>query len=91
MVIACLIVTIKNRRNMSFQNDVSNALLNMYDVRNKLSSAVIHTNNPEAINGLMKVFDTPKDNDGSSITIGDCIDDVIEMLENYDNGESSTW
>ena len=54
-------------------------------------SLLMDTNNPEAINGLMKVFDTPKDEDGTSITIGDCIEDVIDMLENYDNGGSSTW
>ena len=76
---------------MSFQNDVSNALLNMCDVRNALSSTVIHTNNPEAVNGLMKVLDIPKDNDGSSITVGDCIEDIIYFLEQYDNGGSSTW
>jgi hypothetical protein len=63
----------------------------MCDVQNKLSSAVMHTNNPEAINGLMKVLDIPKDTGSSSITIGDCIKDVIDMLENYDNGGSSTW
>ena len=81
---------------MSFQNDVSNALLNMYDVRNKLSGRFTepdwltesdHIN--ESTN--VKIFDLAKDNDGTSITIGDCIEDVIEMLENYDNGESSTW
>jgi len=52
----------------------------MYDVRNRLSSAIIHTNNPEAINGLMEVLDIPKDSDG---TIGDYIDDVINFLERY--------
>ena len=72
---------------MSFQNDVSNALLNMYDVRKTLESAdlqyVKHT--------YQKILSVPKDEDGTSITIGDCIEDVIEMLENYDNGGSSTW
>ena len=76
---------------MDFKNELKNALLDMYDVRNKLSSAVIRTNNPEAINGLMKVLDIPKDNDGSSITVGDCIEDIIYFLEQYDNGGSSTW
>jgi hypothetical protein len=65
---------------MDFKNELKNTLLNMYDVRNRLSSAIIHTNNPEAINGLMKVSDIPKDSDG---TIGDYIDDVINFLERY--------
>ena len=65
---------------MDFKNELKNTLLNMYDVRNRLSSAIIHTNNPEAINGLMKVSDIPKDSDG---TIGDYIDDVINFLEQY--------
>ena len=69
---------------MDFQNELKNALLDMYDVRNSLSSAVIRTNNPEAINGLMKVLDIPKDNDGTDFTIGDCIDDVISFLERYE-------
>jgi len=71
---------------MDFENELKSALLDMYDVRNKLSSAIIHTNNPDAINGLMKVLDIPKDNDGTDFTIGDCIDDVINFLEQYDNG-----
>jgi hypothetical protein len=28
-----------------------------------------------------KLYDKPKDNDGSSITIGDCIENVIDQLE----------
>ena len=69
---------------MDFENELKNALLDMYDVRNKLSSAVIRTNNPEAVSGLMKVLDIPKDNDGTDFTIGDCIDDVISFLERYE-------
>jgi len=69
---------------MDFKNELKNALLDMYDVRNKLSSAVIRTNNPEAINGLMKVLDIPKDSDGTDFTVGDCIDDVINFLERYE-------
>ena len=76
---------------MDFENELKNALLDMYDVRNNLSSVVFRTNNPEAVSGLMKVLDIPKDNDGSSITVGDCIEDIIYFLEQYDNGGSSTW
>jgi len=71
---------------MDFENELRSALLDMYDVRNKLSSVVFRTNNPEAVSGLMKVLDIPKDNDGTDFTIGDCIDDVINFLERYDNG-----
>ena len=39
----------------------------------------------------IKVLEVPKDNDGSSITVGDCIEDIIYFLEQYDNGGSSTW
>ena len=74
----------KNKKNADFENELKNALLDMYDVRNKLSSAVIRTNNPEATSGLMKVLDIPKDNDGSIFTIGDCIEDVITFLEEQD-------
>ena len=71
---------------MDFENELKNALLDMYDVRNNLSSVVFRTNNPEAVSGLMKVLDIPKDNDGADFTVGDCIDDVINFLEQYDNG-----
>jgi hypothetical protein len=47
-------------------NDVSSALCDMYDIRNALSA---------------KVKKMPKDNEGTEITIGDCIDDVILFLE----------
>ena len=46
--------------------EISKALLDMYDVRNSLSK---------------DIKNQPKDSDGSDITIGDCIDDVIMFLE----------
>lgn len=46
--------------------DISSALLDAYDVRNALSD---------------KIKNRPKDNDGSAITIGDCLDDIIATLE----------
>jgi hypothetical protein len=48
---------------------VSDALFDMYDIRNVLSQ---------------KVKDKPKDNEGTEFTIGDCIDNVIELLESLD-------
>jgi len=50
-------------------NDLSSALLDLYDVRNAL---------PEAVKNL------PKDSEGSEITIGDCLDDAIAFLESLE-------
>ena len=53
-------------------NDTSSAICDMYDIKRALP---------------MKIKKQPKDNDGSEITIGDCIDDVIAFLENiYEQG-----
>ena len=51
------------------QNALSSALCDMYDIREALSK---------------KVKNQPKDNDGTEITIGDCIDDVILFLESLE-------
>ena len=52
------------------QNEVSNALLNMYDVRGALS---VRTKNKPL-----------NDDTESDYSIGDCIDDVILFLESID-------
>jgi hypothetical protein len=49
------------------QNEVSNAVLNMYDIRDTLSKRA--KNKPL------------NDDTGSDYSIGDCIDDVILFLE----------
>jgi len=64
-----------------FKNDISNALFNMYDVRNRLEGMI--TKSDVDYVTKVKIFDLPKDNDGSFITIGDCIHDVILFLESY--------
>ena len=46
--------------------NIKDCLCDMYDIRRMVKQA--------------KLFDTPKDNDGSSFTVGDCIDNVIEQL-----------
>lgn len=51
------------------QNKVSDAVLNMYDIRDALSA---------------RIKNKPKDNDGTDYTIGDCIDDVIMFLESLE-------
>lgn len=48
------------------QNELSSALCDMYDIRHML---------PTKIKAL------PKDNEGSDTTIQDCIDSVIDFLE----------
>ena len=57
-------------------NKVSSALCDMYDIREALST---------------RMKNKPKDNDGTEITIGDCIDDVILFLEELEecNAENS--
>ena len=69
---------------MGFQNELSSALFNMYDVRNMLEGMI--TKSDVDYETDIKVLEVPKDNDGSSFTIGDCIEDVINFLEQYDNG-----
>ena len=54
-------------------NDTSSALCDMYDIKRALST---------------KIKKQPKDNDGTEITIGDCIDDVILFLESLEEDES---
>jgi len=46
--------------------NITSALLDMYDIKNALSD------------DIKNQF---KDNEGTDITIGDCIDDVIKTLE----------
>ena len=48
-------------------NNLTSALCDMYDLKNVLSD---------------KIKSLPKDNDGTEITIGDCLEDVIDFLEN---------
>ena len=54
-----------------FENDLTCALFDMYDVRNALNN----------IDVPIQIKFLPKDNDGTEFTIGDCIDNVIYFLE----------
>jgi hypothetical protein len=51
------------------QNNLSSALCDMYDIRDALSQ---------------RIKNKPKDNEGTEITIGMCIDDVILFLESLE-------
>jgi len=59
--------------NDGITNDLSSALCDMYDIRNTLPN---------------KVKNQPKDNDGTETTIGDCLDSVIEFLENLERAKN---
>jgi len=52
------------------QNDLSSALCDIYDIKRALSKAIKKM---------------PKDNEGTDITIGDCIDDLVLFLEGLQN------
>jgi hypothetical protein len=55
-------------------NALSSALLDMYDIRNALPD---------------KVKKMPKDNEGTDYTVGECIDDVIEFLEQLEKEKAN--
>ena len=48
------------------QMNIKDMLCDMYDIRRKTKQA--------------KLINAPKDNDGSCITVGECIDNVIDQL-----------
>lgn len=50
------------------QDEISNLLFDLIDIRDALSS---------------RVLAMPKDNDGTDFTIGDLLDDAIDMLEQH--------
>ena len=55
--------------------NISDMLCDMYDIQRQVKQA--------------NLYNKPKDNDGSSITMGDCIENVIEQLEKELNVEGS--
>lgn len=52
---------------MRSYNDITSALMDMYDLRRSIPK---------------NIKNRPKDNEGTDTTIGDCLDAVIELLEN---------
>ena len=48
------------------QMNIKDCLCDMYDIRRVIKQA--------------KLFDAPKDNDGTIFTVGECVDNVIEQL-----------
>ena len=47
--------------------NIKDMLCDMYDIQRQVKQA--------------KIFNNPTDNDGTSLTIGDCIENVIDQLE----------
>jgi|TARA_R110002012_G_scaffold23282_2_gene79175 hypothetical protein len=57
-------------RELELKNDLSSALCDAYDIKDRLRAYGIK--------------DKPKDAEGSDTTIGDCIDDIIIFLEQFE-------
>ena len=47
--------------------NIKDMLCDMYDIQRQVNQA--------------KILNNPKDNDGTSLTIGDCIENIIDQLE----------
>jgi hypothetical protein len=56
------------------QNNLSSALFDMYDLKNNFH--------------IKKISHLPKDNDGTETTIIDCIDTVIDFLEQLEENKN---
>ena len=56
-------------------DELNSAVCDMYDVKRALDK---------------KTMKLPKDNDGTEITIGDCIDDVIDFLESCETAREES-
>ena len=59
---------------MDIYNEITKALFDMYDIKNILDYEISQEMN-------IPIKKLPKDFGGTDITIGDCIDDVIYILE----------
>ena len=59
---------------MPSHNDLTSALMDMYDLRRAIPK---------------NIKNRPKDNEGTDTTVGDCIDAVIETLENLVMGDKN--
>jgi len=62
------------------QINVKDCLCDMYDIKRKVKQTkVVHDVKGHTLE--IPLFNAPKDNDGTIFTLGDCIDNVIEQLE----------
>ena len=58
------------------QMNIRDMLCDMYDIQRKVKQTIV-----KPLYNEMSLYNAPKDNDGSCITMGDCIENVIEQLE----------
>ena len=62
------------------QMNIKDMLCDMYDIQRKVKETKV-VDDVKNHTIVVSLYNTPKDNDGSSITMGDCIENVIEQLE----------
>ena len=55
--------------------NIKDMLCDMYDIRRIAKQTTV-----KPLYNEIPLFNAPKDNDGSCITVGDCIDNVIDQL-----------
>jgi len=56
--------------------NIKDMLCDMYDIQHQVKQTIV-----KPLYNEMPLYHAPKDNDGSCITMGDCIENVIEQLE----------
>ena len=62
------------------QMNIKDMLCDMYDIQRKVKETKV-VDDVKNHTIVVSLYNTPKDNDGSCITLGECIDNVIEQLE----------
>ena len=58
------------------QMNIKDMLCDMYDIQRQVKQTIV-----KPLYNEMSLYNAPKDNDGSCITMKDCIENVIEQLE----------
>ena len=56
--------------------NIKDMLCDMYDIQRQVKQTIV-----KPLYNEMPLYNAPKDNEGSCITMGDCIENVIEQLE----------
>ena len=57
------------------QMNIKDMLCDMYDIRRKVKQTIV-----KPLYNEITLYNAPKDNDGTCITLGDCVDNVIDQL-----------
>ena len=58
------------------QMNIKDMLCDMYDIKRKVKETIV-----KPLYNEMSLYNAPKDNDGTIFTLGDCIENVIDQLE----------